>query len=76
VARTAGIGDWNVLIDALKISGAARQLACHCAVESADQKSVILTLDEKQSHMNTDAQQDKLRVALSKHFASVSFESS
>ena len=26
------------------------------------------TLDEKQSHMNTDAQQDKLRAALSKHF--------
>ncbi len=61
-------GDWNELIDKLKITGAARQLASHCDMDRCDASSVVLTLDEQQTHMNTGTVQEKLRAALSKHF--------
>ena len=60
-------GDWNELIAKMNISGAARQLASHCDMDRCDGSSVVLTLDEQQTHMNTGTVQEKLRVALSKH---------
>jgi len=61
-------GDWNELIEKMKISGAARQLANHCDMDRCDGSSVVLTLDEQQTHMNTGTVQEKLRAALTKHF--------
>ncbi|MGI9263572.1 MAG: DNA polymerase III subunit gamma/tau C-terminal domain-containing protein, partial [Gammaproteobacteria bacterium] len=62
------IGNWNDLIDTMQISGAARQLASHCDLDRQNESSVVLTLDEKQTHMNTGTVQEKLRAALSQHF--------
>jgi DNA polymerase-3 subunit gamma/tau len=61
-------GDWNELIEKMKISGAARQLANQCDMDRCDGSSVVLTLDEQQTHMNTGTVQEKLRAALTKHF--------
>ena len=61
-------GDWNELVAKMKVSGAARQLASHCDMDSHRGSSVILTLDEQQTHMNTDTVQEKLRSALSEYF--------
>ena len=64
---TRKIGSWNDLIEKMQIGGAARQLASHCDLDHHSESSVVLTLDEQQTHMNTGTVQEKLRTALSQY---------
>ena len=61
--------DWVELVANLDLGGAARQLASHCMFTSRQGRVVELTLEQGQSHLRTDALQEKLRKALCKHFA-------
>jgi len=61
--------DWGNLVAGLDLGGAARQLASHCMFTSRQGRVVELTLEQGQSHLRTDALQEKLRKALCKHFA-------
>jgi len=76
VASAAGLTDpgspdvdWVELVANLDLGGAARQLASHCMFTSRQGRVVELTLEQSQSHLRTDALQEKLRKALCKHFA-------
>ncbi|MBM4198606.1 MAG: hypothetical protein FJ198_02800, partial [Gammaproteobacteria bacterium] len=72
-ARTNSTGaaldfaDWQQLVAALELGGAARQLAANCAFSSREGNLVRLTLDPAQALLKTTALIDKLAQALSRH---------
>jgi len=59
--------DWQQLVAALELGGAARQLAANCAFSSREGNLVRLTLDPAQALLKTSALIDKLAQALSRH---------
>ena len=59
--------DWQQLVAALELGGAARQLAANCAFASREGNLVRLTLDPAQALLKTTALIDKLAQALSRH---------
>jgi DNA polymerase-3 subunit gamma/tau len=59
---------WSQIFPHLDLQGATRQLASHCAWVGREGNVVRLSLDPKTKLVRTQAQQDKLAQALSKHF--------
>lgn len=70
-ASTAGaaldLADWQQLVAALDLGGAARQLAANCAFASREGTLVRLMLDPAQALLKTSALIDKLAQALGRH---------
>jgi DNA polymerase-3 subunit gamma/tau len=61
-------GSWNAIVNALELTGAARQLASHCVLIGRNGAVVRLALDPHNQQLRTQAQEDKLAQALSRHF--------
>jgi len=61
-------GSWAAIVNTLELSGAARQLASHCALISRQGAVVRLALDPHNQQLRTAAQEEKLTQALSRHF--------
>jgi DNA polymerase-3 subunit gamma/tau len=77
-AAAATPGDpaaWTQILGQIELTGAARQLASHCAYLGRQGNVVRLALDPQYQVVRSPAQEDKLAQALSRHFgASVRLE--
>ncbi len=60
--------DWQSLVKALKLSGAALQLAANCVLRQREGSVLRLLLDPKVSSLRTPACEERLTVALSQYF--------
>ena len=70
-ADAVGAGDsgpWATIVNALELSGAARQLASHCVFIGRHGGVVRLALDARNQPVRTPAQEEKLAQALSRYF--------
>ena len=67
-AAAAAPGSWAAIVGALEISGAARQLASHCALLGRRGATVRLALDPHSQPVRTPAQEEKLAQALSRYY--------
>src|SRR5438309_1474157 len=65
-ARDAG--PWATIVNALELSGAARQLASHCVFVGRQGAVVRLALDARNQPVRTPAQEEKLAQALSRYY--------
>jgi DNA polymerase-3 subunit gamma/tau len=59
---------WAAIVNALELSGAARQLAGHCALIARQGAVVRLALDPHNQQLRTPAQEEKLAQALSRYY--------
>ena len=60
--------DWTTIVGQLELTGAARQLASHCALLGRQGGVVRLSLDPRNQMVRTAATEEKLAQALSRHF--------
>ena len=60
-------GDWEALLGAADIHGAARQLAEHCTIKEQSRNRIALVLAEKSAHLNTEQVKGRLEAALGEH---------
>jgi DNA polymerase III subunit gamma/tau len=67
-ATAAPAGEWEQLIEELKLGGATRQLARHCSLLGRKGGVVRLVIDPAHEILATSAQQERLREALAAHF--------
>jgi DNA polymerase-3 subunit gamma/tau len=67
-AGAAEGGSWSSIVEALELSGAARQLASHCVLIGRQGAVVRLALDPHNQLVRTPAQEEKLAQALSRYF--------
>ncbi len=67
-ALAAASSPWAAIVSTLELSGAARQLASHCALIARQGAVVRLALDPHNQQLRTPAQEEKLAQALSRHF--------
>jgi DNA polymerase-3 subunit gamma/tau len=70
-AAAAPAGDpaaWTQILGQIELTGAARQLASHCAYLGRQGNVVRLALDPQYQVVRSPAQEDKLAQALSRHF--------
>jgi DNA polymerase-3 subunit gamma/tau len=63
----AGTPDWEALIQAAGITGALRNLADHCEIQSATRLRLELVLAKDKTNFNTDNVRNRLQKALSEH---------
>ncbi len=61
---------WGAIVAQLELTGAARQLASHCAFLGRQGAVVRLALDPRNELVRTTATEEKLAQALSRHFGS------
>ncbi|HEY1491930.1 MAG TPA: DNA polymerase III subunit gamma/tau [Steroidobacteraceae bacterium] len=61
-------GAWTQILGQIELTGAARQLASHCAYLGRSGNLVRLALDPQYQVVRSPAQEDKLAQALSRHF--------
>ena len=59
---------WGAIVGALELSGAARQLASHCALLGRQGAVVRLALDPHHQLVRTPVQEEKLAQALSRYY--------
>src|SRR5256714_1811643 len=59
---------WATIVNALELSGAARQLASHCVFVGRQGAVVRLALDARNQPMRTPVQEEKLAQALSRFY--------
>ena len=62
-------GSWAAIVNALELTGAARQLASHCVLIARTGAVVRLALDPHNQQLRTPAQEEKLAQALARYFA-------
>lgn len=67
-AGEAAAQDWTGLLGQLELAGAARALASHCVLLGRQGGVVRLALDPRSRSLRTQALEDKLAQALSRHF--------
>src|SRR5437660_6092103 len=67
-AGSSGGDSWAAIVNALELSGAARQLASHCVLVGRQGPVVRLALDARNQPVRTPAQEEKLAQALSRYF--------
>ena len=67
-AHGAAPPSWASIVNALELTGAARQLAGHCVLIARAGAVVRLALDPHNQQLRTPAQEEKLAQALSRHF--------
>jgi DNA polymerase-3 subunit gamma/tau len=65
---SSGGDSWAAIVNALELSGAARQLASHCVLVGRQGAVVRLALDARNQPVRTPAQEEKLAQALSRYF--------
>ena len=58
------IGDWPAFVGTLKVDGAARQLAAHCALAVQSPFELRLTLEKRNGHLLTDNLRGRLTTAV------------
>ncbi len=63
-----GADEWSAILGQLELTGAARQLASHCALLGRQGSTVRLALDPRVETVRTRAQEEKLAQALSRHY--------
>jgi DNA polymerase-3 subunit gamma/tau len=62
-------GDWHSLVNQLKLGGMAKMLAQHCELKSFDSGLMELCVPQEHRHLMEKPYQDKLRAAVTEHFA-------
>jgi DNA polymerase-3 subunit gamma/tau len=62
-------GDWHSLVSQLKLGGMAKMLAQHCELKSFDNGLLELCVPQAHRHLMEKPYQDKLRAAVTEHFA-------
>ena len=62
-------GDWHSLVNQLKLGGMAKMLAQHCELKSCDNGLLELCVPQTHRHLMEKPYQDKLRAAVTEHFA-------
>ena len=62
-------GDWHSLVSQLKLSGMAKMLAQHCELKSFDNGLLELCVPQEHRHLMEKPYQDKLKAAVTEHFA-------
>jgi DNA polymerase III subunit gamma/tau len=67
-ATAAAPGSWAAIVGALELSGAARQLASHCALLGRQGAVVRLALDPHSQPVRTAVQEEKLGQALARYY--------
>jgi DNA polymerase III subunit gamma/tau len=67
-ASVSDAGPWATIVNALELSGAARQLASHCVFVGRQGAVVRLALDTRNQPVRTPAQEEKLAQALSRYY--------
>src|SRR5437660_2508180 len=67
-AGSSGGDSWAAIVNALELSGAARQLASHCVLVGRQGPVVRLALDARNQPVRTPAQEEKLAQALSRYY--------
>ena len=67
-ANPAGATDWHSVLQQLRLSGMARELAQHCELRQLDPGQISLRLSPVHRHLQMKPAQDKLQQALSAHF--------
>ena len=60
-------GDWEALLGAADIHGAARQLAEHCTIKEQSENRISLVLAERSAHLNTEQVRGRLETAIGEH---------
>ncbi|MEI7612968.1 MAG: DNA polymerase III subunit gamma/tau [Betaproteobacteria bacterium] len=61
--------DWHEILEALKLSGMARELGQHCELRSVSAQKVVLCLSPTHRHLQIKPAQDKLQQSLSEYFS-------
>ncbi|MBL8200659.1 MAG: DNA polymerase III subunit gamma/tau [Chromatiales bacterium] len=59
-AAGGDIGDWPAFVQTLRLDGAARQLAAHCALAAQSPFEIRLTLAKRNEHLLTDNLRNRL----------------
>ena len=67
-ASASDAGPWAAIVNALELSGAARQLASHCVFLGRQGALVRLGVDARNQPVRTPAQEEKLAQALSRYY--------
>lgn len=67
-ASPAFDGDWIALVDKLKLSGMAKMLAQHCALNDFSDQTLNLILPPEHKHLADKSYKEKLRTTLSDWF--------
>jgi DNA polymerase-3 subunit gamma/tau len=67
-AADPGAASWPAIVNALGLTGAARQLASHCVLIGRQGAVVRLALDARNQPVRTPAQEEKLAQALSRYY--------
>jgi DNA polymerase-3 subunit gamma/tau len=62
-------GDWHSLVNQLKLGGMAKMLAQHCELKSFDNGLLELCVPQVHRHLMDKPYQDKLKAAVTEHFA-------
>lgn len=62
-------GDWHSLVSQLKLGGMAKMLAQHCELKSFDNGLLELCVPQEHRHLMEKPYQDKLKAAVTEHFA-------
>jgi DNA polymerase-3 subunit gamma/tau len=62
-------GDWHSLVNQLKLGGMAKMLAQHCELKSFDNGLLELCVPQEHRHLMEKPYQDKLKAAVTEHFA-------
>lgn len=62
-------GNWHSLVSQLKLSGMAKMLAQHCELKSFDNGLLELCVPQEHRHLMEKPYQDKLKAAVTEHFA-------
>ncbi len=60
-------GNWEALLGAADIHGAARQLAEHCTIKEQSENRISLILAERSAHLNTEQVRGRLEAAIGEH---------
>lgn len=60
VVASGEIGDWAAFVQTLRLDGAARQLAAHCALTAQSPFEIRLTLAKRNEHLLTDNLRSRL----------------
>jgi DNA polymerase III subunit gamma/tau len=64
--QLAPTDDWHALVESVKLTGMARQLAQHCEQVERSDGRLVLRMDPAHKHLQVH--QEKLRAELAKHF--------
>jgi DNA polymerase-3 subunit gamma/tau len=62
-------GDWHSLVNQLKLGGMAKMLAQHCELKSFNNGLLELCVPQEHRHLMDKPYQDKLKAAVTEHFA-------